>query len=59
MKKELSAVQKQKAYDLCKKALPRVAKLPRNVKFTLGNLITDLDQIATIVISSIRRADLT
>jgi len=39
MKKELPAV--QKAYDLCKEILPRVSKLPRNVKFTLGDRITD------------------
>jgi hypothetical protein len=39
MKKELPAV--QKAYDLCKEVLPRVSKLSRNVKFTLGDRITD------------------
>ena len=39
MKKELPAV--QKAYDLCKEFLPRVSKLPRDVKFTLGDRITD------------------
>jgi len=48
MKKELPAV--QRAYALFKEVLPRVSKLPRNVKFTLGDRITDLDQIATIVI---------
>jgi hypothetical protein len=40
MKKDLPAV--QKAYDLCKEVLPRVSRLPRDVKFTLGDRIVTL-----------------
>jgi len=38
-KKELPAV--QKAYDLAKEVLPRTAKFPRDLKFTLGQRIAD------------------
>ena len=58
MKMELPAV--QKAYDLCKEVLPRASKLPRNVKFTLGDRITDnsLAVLELLVQASYRRQKL-
>jgi 23S rRNA-intervening sequence protein len=39
MKQELPAV--QKAYDLAKELMPRIAKYPKDYKFSLGQRITD------------------
>ncbi len=55
MKKELPAV--QKAYDLCKEVLPRVSKLPRDVKFTLEDRLADncLAVLEILIQASYRR----